>query len=42
MAEADGLQTLASLEYGWVGAEIKGAEMRRVKNIKFAECNLQF
>ena len=31
MAEAAGLQSLASLEYGWVGAEIQDAEMKRVK-----------
>ena len=31
MVEAAGLQSLASLEYGWVGAGIQDAEMRRVR-----------
>ena len=31
MVEAAGLQSLASLEYWWVGAEIKNAEMKRMK-----------
>ena len=31
MAEAAVLQSLASLEYGWVGAEIQDAEMRKVR-----------
>ena len=31
MVEAAGLQSLASLEYRWVGAEIQDAEMKRMK-----------
>ena len=31
MAEAAGLQSLASLEYWLVGAEIQDAEMKRMK-----------
>ena len=31
MVEAAGFQSLASLEYWWVGAEIQDAEMKRMK-----------